>query len=229
MTVWYEVEDALEKIINDYEKVNHVISLFQDDKNRWNGLRMIGHSEGAALELGSGPGNYSRMVKTVHHGQLVCLDFSDKMLKTARKRNYLIKLNYVRGVFEALPFRGGVFQFVTAAFALRDTLDKKRAYHEVASILTLGGRFLLIDIGKPDNRIINYFMGLFMKYIVPALGGLTAGYGYRNPWSILYETYLVLPSNSDLRRLIRKNGMNVKVTEDLFGGMLVAVSTKISN
>ena len=34
MTVWNEVEDALEKIIDDYEKVNHVISLYQDDRSR---------------------------------------------------------------------------------------------------------------------------------------------------------------------------------------------------
>lgn len=228
MTVWYEVEDALEGIIKDYEKVNHVISLFQDDKNRRKGLRMVGEVEGTALELGCGPGNYSRMIESVHTGQLVCLDYSDKMLSVARNRNRLLGLNYVRGVFEALPFRSGAFQFVTAAFALRDTLDKPRAYHEVSSVLAVNGAFLLIDIGKPDNRLIRGFMGIFMRFIVPVMGGLTAGYGHRNPWGILYTTYKYLPSNCDLRSLITKNIGETRASEDLLGGLLIAVAHKVN-
>jgi demethylmenaquinone methyltransferase/2-methoxy-6-polyprenyl-1,4-benzoquinol methylase len=228
MTVWYEVENALDKIIEDYEKVNHVISLFQDDKNRRKGLGMIGEIEGAALELGCGPGNYSRMIKTIHNGTLVCLDFSKNMLRVARHRNMLLHLSYVRGVFEALPFRDETFQFVTAAFALRDTLDKPKAFHEASSVLTLGGKFLLIDIGKPDNRIIQGFMGVFMRFIVPIMGGLTAGYGHRNPWSILYRTYKLLPSNNDLKNIISKNIMLVRTSEDLLGGLLITVAHKVN-
>ncbi len=53
MTVWHEVEDALEAIIQDYTRVNHYISLFQDDRARLTGLRKAGHPTGTALELGS--------------------------------------------------------------------------------------------------------------------------------------------------------------------------------
>ena len=228
MTVWYEVEDALDQIIEDYEKVNHVISLYQDDKNRLKGLKMVGDIEGAALELGCGPGNYSRMIKTVHHGELVCLDFSDKMLNVARLRNRTPRFSYVRGVFEALPFRDGAFQFVTAAFALRDTLDKPKAYNEASSVMANGGKFLLIDIGKPDNRLIRGFMGVFMRFIVPIMGGLTAGYGHKNPWGILFSTFKLLPSNGDLRHLIEKKIGEVKSSEDLFGGLLIAVAHKVN-
>ena len=62
MTVWHEVENALEAIIQDYTRVNHLISLFQDDKARHTGLKKAGHQTGTALELGSGPGNYHRCV-----------------------------------------------------------------------------------------------------------------------------------------------------------------------
>jgi demethylmenaquinone methyltransferase/2-methoxy-6-polyprenyl-1,4-benzoquinol methylase len=226
VTVWGEVEDALEEIIGEYEKVNHVISLYQDDRNRRLGLRLVKGSRGVGLELGSGPGNFSRLVATVHSGPLVCLDFSDRMLWTGRARNRVCGFNYVRAVFEALPFRDSVFDLVTASYALRDTLDKPKAFSEAGSVTAPGGRFLLVDIGKPDNPLFQGFMGLYMRFMVPIMGGLTAGYGYRNPWSLLYKTYDLLPSNDALKGLILRHWEKVEMRESMFGAMVVAVGTK---
>lgn len=226
MVVWKEVEYALEEIIEDYEKVNHIISLFQDDKVRYEGLLKIQPSTGTALELGSGPGNYSRMILEKHDGSLVCLDCSDKMLKNARKSYQGLKLNFVRGVFEALPFRENIFNFVTAAFALRDSLDKTRAISEASEAIRSGGNFLLIDIGKPDNRIIQEFMRIFMRYGVSLMGGLVTDYGYRNPWSLLYKTFERLPSNSELISYLDEHLVGVEIEEYLLGAIIILLGNK---
>ena len=115
MTVWWEVEDALESIIDDYERVNHVISFFQDDKARIRGLEKIGPQEGVGLELGSGPGNFTEMLRRFVRGPLLCLDYSDRMLSIAKTRNEIDDVSFVRGIFEALPFRGDAVSFVGAA------------------------------------------------------------------------------------------------------------------
>jgi len=226
VTVWPEVEDALEAIIEEYEKVNHVISLYQDDKVRRLGLKQIRGSRGVSLELGSGPGNFSRLVAATHKGPLVCLDYSDRMLRTGRARNRSLGFSYVRAVFEALPFRGGVFGLVTASYALRDTLDKPRAIAEACSAAAPGGRLLLIDIGKPDNQVFQGFMGLYMRFLVPIMGGLAAGYGYHNPWSMLYKTYELLPSNNSLKGLILRSWGAGEMREFMLGAIIVAVGTK---
>ena len=97
MTVWHEVEDALEAIIQDYTRVNHLISLFQDDKARLAGLRKTGHQTGTALELGSGPGNFTNMLKPRVDGQIVCLDYSDKMIAHAKKDQNGNRVHHIRG------------------------------------------------------------------------------------------------------------------------------------
>jgi demethylmenaquinone methyltransferase/2-methoxy-6-polyprenyl-1,4-benzoquinol methylase len=229
VTVWGEVVDALENIIAEYERVNHVISLFQDDRNRLIGLSKIGYTEGAALELGSGPGNYSRMISGLHDGELVCLDFSDKMLATSRHRNKAMGNHYVRGVFEALPVREGSIGFVTSAYALRDSLYKPLVIMEACDALAGGGRFLLIDIGKPDNRIIRGFMSLYMRFFVPVMAGLTAGYGYRNPWSKLYDTYERLPPNNELLAIIENHLVEVYTVEKIFGALVIMWGVKPVN
>ncbi|MFC1804184.1 class I SAM-dependent methyltransferase [Thermoproteota archaeon] len=228
MTVWNEVEEALETIIDDYERVNHFISLFQDDRSRLIGLHMVGKTQGTALELGSGPGNYSKMISKFHNGDLICLDFSDKMLVTAQNRNVNLGHHYIRGVFEALPIRTASMGFVTAAYALRDSLNKPIAIKEACQTLSLGGKFLLIDIGKPDNVIIQGFMTMFMKYIVPLIGGLTTGYGYRNPWSTLFKTFEKLPSNRFLVSIVESNIVMVDRLEKILGGLVIIFGTKPS-
>ena len=226
MTVWIEVEDALETIIQEYEKVNHLISLYQDNKARIFGVEMIGESRGIAIELGSGPGNFTRRISPIHEGPIICLDYSDKMINYAQKRNKDNKVSYVRGVFEALPFKQRSIDFVAAAYALRDSLDKPVMYKEIGIVLKPGGRMLLVDIGKPDNPLFQGFMGVYLKYIVPILGGLATGSGYRNPWSILYDTYKLLPSNSSLKKLMSRYLGNIKMNERMFGAQVVAIAEK---
>lgn len=226
MTVWNEVEDALEKIIDDYEKVNHVISAYQDDRTRLIALHRAEAPRGPTLELGSGPGNYSRLISNFNEGPLVCLDYLAKMHMTAHRRNKDLDHHYIRGVFEALPIREGSMSFVTAAYALRDSLDKPRAIGEACTAVRVGGRFLLIDIGKPDNPLIRGFMGVFMRFVVPVLGGLVAGYGYRNPWSKLYLTFSKLPPNNVLVSVVGRHVRIVDRIEKMLGALVIILGVK---
>lgn len=226
MTVWREVEDALEAIIRDYEKVNHVISLYQDDRARLRGLERMGPQQGVVVELGCGPGNFTRMLRQRAEGFIVCLDYSVRMIPVARARNGNGDIGFVRGIFEALPFRRNTASFANAAFALRDSTDKFRTLVEVRQTLREGGKLLVVDIGKPDNNVVRGFFTLFMRFIVPILGGLKAGYGFRNPWSLLHETYRLLPMNRRLFLLLRRILGRSELEELALGCLVVAVAEK---
>ena len=226
MTVWREVEDALEAIIRDYERVNHVISFHQDDRARLRGLERMGPLEGVVLELGCGPGNFTRMLRPRADGFIVCLDYSVKMIPVARARNGNQDIGFVRGIFEALPFRRNTASFAAAAFALRDSTDKVRALVEVRQTLREGSKLLVVDIGKPDNDVVRGFFTLFMRFIVPILGGLTAGHGFRNPWSLLHDTYQLLPTNRCLLLMLRRILGSSELEELALGGLVVVVAEK---
>lgn len=226
MTIWREVEDALEAIIEEYERVNHVISLLQDEKARRRGLDVAGSHRGVGLELGPGPGNFTSMLQTKIEGPLICLDYSTEMLSTARARVMEGNTCFVRGVFETLPLRTNVITFAAASYALRDSTDKVKAISEVNSTLREGGRFLIVDIGKPSNPLVRGFFSLYMRYGVAILGGLAGGYGYRNPWSLLYKTFAQLPTNEDLLDTLKIMFGSARLEEHAFGGLVVAVADK---
>lgn len=223
--VWDEVIEALDSIIDDYERVNHLISFHQDDKVRQKGLDSVTPVEGVCLELGSGPGNYSRMIRE-QVDELVCLDFSVNMHRTARERNKDLDNHYVRGVFESLPFRSDSIGFITAAYALRDSLDKETSFREVHRTLRKGGKFLLVDIGKPDNPVLRLGMSLYMQLLVPLIGAVAGGRRNDNPWRILWDTFKILPMNSVLRKLIADVFDSAELTEHSLGGLVTLTAVK---
>jgi len=226
MSVWWEVEDALESIIGDYERVNPVISFFQDDKARRKGLEKAGNWTGVGLELGSGPGNFTPMLCEALDGPLVCLDYSERMLKVGRARNGEHGVGFVRAVFEALPFREGIMSFAAGAYALRDTPEKERALEEISFALKEGGGLLVVDIGRPNNWLVRKGLSLYIRFIVPAIGGAIAGYGYRNPWSLLHRTYLSLPVNRDYEGMMADIIGGADLDELALGGLIVATAVK---
>ena len=223
------MEDALEAIIEEYERVNHVISFFQDDRARWKGLESVGSHRGVALELGSGPGNFTSMLRTRIEGFLICLDYSIEMLSKAKAGMKDRYISLVRGVFEALPIRQSIITLAATSYALRDSTDKARVLREVSCALRGGGRFLVIDIGKPNNPLVRGFFSLYMRYGVPILGGLASGYGYKNPWSILYKTYEQLPTNQELLDMFKTFFDSARLEEHALGGLIIAVAEKAAD
>jgi len=224
--IWDEVITALDSIIDDYERVNHLISFFQDDKARTKGLEKASPISGVSLELGSGPGNYSVMIQERIDGELICLDFSEKMHAVARERNEDLNHHYVRGIFEALPFRIGVMGFVTAAYALRDSLEKETSFSEAHRVIAEGGKFLLVDIGKPDNFILRSGMSAYMRLMVPLIGAFASRGRPNNPWSILFDTFKLLPLNSGLLRMVTGIFGFAEMTKLSLGGLVILISEK---
>ncbi len=166
------------------------------------------------------------MIQTRLKGFLICLDYSTKMLKTGRIRNRNRDRGLIRGLFESLPIRDGVLSFTTAAFALRDSIHKEKVLREIRRVLKIEGVLLVVDIGKPNNPVVRGIFSLYMRHIVPILGGLAAGYGYRNPWSLLYRTYDLLPVNLRLQEMMERTLGHAKLEELAFGGLIIALAEK---
>lgn len=224
--MWREITEALEKIVEVYERTNHIISLFQDDRARMRGLELIDKWEGVTLELGTGPGNFALMLLRRLRGPLICLDYSNIMLCKAKER-LSRRAHLVRGVFEAIPLRRGVASLAAAAYSLRDSKKKLKVMAEVARILKAGGEFLVVDVGKPDNPVYREILSLYLHWVVPILAGLRVGYSPRNPWSMIYHSYGLLPRNGELLKTLKAIFGSAELEEWVNGGLIVSVARKM--
>jgi len=224
--VWIQVEEALDAIIYDYVKVNHVISIFQDEKVRNLGLSSIGKRTGVGLELGIGPGNFTPRILGAVKEELICLDFSADMIKAANENLDNERVHFVRSVFEYLPIREGTIGTTIMSFSLRDSQRKGQVIDGVKTALGGGGCFLIIDIGRPENLLIEHFIALYIRYLVPVIGGLITGRGCKNPWNLLYKTYNRLPRNRLLRGYLEGMFSVVTLKEYSFGGLITLKAVK---
>jgi demethylmenaquinone methyltransferase/2-methoxy-6-polyprenyl-1,4-benzoquinol methylase len=204
---WKELTAALEEAIPFYEHVNTLISLGRAQRWRVRGLKGISTKGGILLDAGIGPGNMSAAAIEILAPQAVVgLDPSPKMLRETKETGKRLRgadLHLVRGIFETLPFRAGVFSAVVCGFSLRDALDLEGALSEFRRALSRRGKLLIIDIGKPDNPLARFIYKRYLRIIVPLLARVATRWMTKgNPWNWLALTYEDLPQNNRIEGII---------------------------
>jgi ubiquinone/menaquinone biosynthesis C-methylase UbiE len=186
------------------------------------------------LDAGIGPGTMSETVmKEAADVTVVGLDASADLLRAAKKRlgpSNSDRLHLVRGVFEALPFRETCFSRIVSAFAFRDARDREIAIDEFYRTGAQKGYFEIVDIGKPDNRLVRACISIYVRYLTPlvarlAMSGAISG----NPWRMIFPTYQALASNRVIVDSLSRRFTNVKITEFALGGMITVLAKKASS
>ena len=129
------------------------------------------------------------------------------------------------GVFEHIPFRDGLFDVVLTGYSLRDAISLKIAISEIHRILKKGGRFVIVDLGKPDNFVIRTGVSFYLRLILPILAIIGGGrLGLK--FATLYETYKLWPSNKKLESLLLEKFSKVEFEKGMLGGAIMVAAYK---
>jgi len=70
------------------------------------------------------------------------------------------------------PFRPASFDGAASAFALRNVVDLGALFNALGEVVRPGGRVSLLELGKPDARLLRFGHGLWCNYGVPLVGSL---------------------------------------------------------
>jgi demethylmenaquinone methyltransferase / 2-methoxy-6-polyprenyl-1,4-benzoquinol methylase len=226
---WREVIDVLRSVIPVYDKVNSAISLGKDAEFRLEGIHGRIFSGNIILDAGSGYGNMSNiaMDEVKDLKGIVLYDPIPEMLSNAYRIVNAEDSNpsMSSGVFEYMPFRDNTFDVVMCGYSLRDAIDLNKAVVEIHRVLKQGGRFIIVDIGKPDNWIIRSFVSFYLKYILGIIAFTIAGKSGLK-FRTLYGTYLRWPQNSDLYSILAKLFSNVEFEKGMMGAAIIIAAYK---
>lgn len=223
---WFKVIYNLERIITYYDLGNRFLSLFQDWKIRSKAIDLLFSRNNihGVLDLGGGPGTLEPLLcKKAKY--VIYVDTSSLMTLYAKKiHKKLRKINYVRAVFEYLPFRNRIIDAGIASYSFRDSFDLVKALREAARVLKK--KLIIADIGKPDGKLRAKLVGLYFKIFVPLITALVTRWVKQNPWKLLYRTYIHLPSNSQYKKLIEKFFSKAFAISLLMGAAVILVGEK---
>jgi demethylmenaquinone methyltransferase/2-methoxy-6-polyprenyl-1,4-benzoquinol methylase len=223
---WGEVIDVLRQIIPVYDKVNSYISLGKDVEHRNRGIRGRVNPGDAVLDAGSGFGNMSRTAEKICGGDLSITLYDPLVPMLMNTSTYFAKIPQLScGVFEHIPFKDGQFDAVLCGYSLRDAINLKIAISEIHRVLKKGGRFVIVDLGKPDNALVRVGVSFYLRAILPIIA-LAAGGRLGLKFATLYGTYKRWPQNKKLESMLLEKFSRVEFEEDLMGGAIMVAAYK---
>lgn len=121
------------------------------------------------LDVGCGAGKLLLMIaKTYPNVRLTGLDISPEMYReaelTARQAGYI--LNFLPGDVQALPFKSGSFDFVTAVHVLYHAALIPQAFQEIVRVLKPTGK-VIVTVNTLNNKPV---MRLLKQKVAKKLG-----------------------------------------------------------
>jgi len=223
---WGEVLDVLQEIIPVYDKVNSYISLGKDSEHRNRAMKGKIESGDKILDAGSGFGNMSKTALDVANGEVEIMLY-DPLLPMIKNTDKLFKKKpeATCGVFEHVPFMSQQFDVVLSGYSLRDAISLKTAISEIHRVLKDGGKWIIVDLGKPDEQIVRFGVSFYLKLILPIIAYIAGGkLGLK--FATLYRTYKLWPENKKLESMLLEKFTNVEFEKDMMGGAIMIVAYK---
>jgi len=228
--LWREVIKAIEDATPEYDVVNEKVSLGLAQKGRCYALdQMMLHEGMRVLDAGIGPGTMTDLLITnADNLTIVGLDASQMLLRAAAKRLKArgnSELYLIRGAFEALPFRDRSFDRIVSTYAFRDARNRADAIDEFSRVTAQEGRFVIADLGKPENPLKRIMISFHVKILLPLIAALSKSNSIKgNPWRMIAPTYDALGTNREVFESLRTRFDKVKMIELALGGVVVVTA-----
>ena len=151
----------------------------------------------------------------------------DPLLPMLKNTNKLFKdkPETMCGVFEHIPFKDEQFDAALSGYSLRDAISLKTAISEIHRVLKKDGKWIIVDLGKPDDSIARFGVSFYLKIILPIIA-YRAGGKLGLKFATLYGTYKLWPKNKKLESMLLEKFSKVEFEKDLMGGAIMVAAYK---
>lgn len=200
-----------DSIANDYDSLNHVLSLSIDKIWRRKALKKIvdAGENPSVLDVACGTGDFSiAIAKALGRGRVTGVDISKGMLEVMHQKVLNNNLESIIleeiGDGEDLRFGTATFDRVVNAFGIRNFEDRDKGLREALRVLKPGGRLVILELSRPENKITRWFYDLYFLNILPKIGGRISG--DKAAYAYLPASVKAFPRKNDFMDQMRSAG-----------------------
>ncbi len=215
------LREMFSAIAPSYDRVNSLMSLRAHQRWRTEAVRWLQLSEGnSVLDLCCGTGDFVRALRESvgGSGKIIALDFAYPMLEIARSKPGA-EACYLSADALSIPCASNAFDAVTIGWGIRNVGDVDRAHREIARVLKPGGRFVSIDMARPQDPTVRRLSRVVLRLALPALGSFVR---QSHAYSYLAESTHRFRSREELEDSMRRAGMReVGHSDRMFGNVCI--------
>ncbi len=231
----HPLKDYYQDIYRNYDLVNRIFTFGQDRSWRKKAVKecLAGNPE-RILDICTGTGDLILEIARIsdREMELTGYDFTAEMLQIAEKKAARVKGNivFIEGDVANMPFEDDHFDSAGITFGIRNLIyensNAKRHLAEIHRVLKPGGKLVILESSKPGNRLWRSINGVYLRFILPYLGGIISGnleaYRYLARSSKNYYTI------SEMKSILESAGFKVVKYRSLFlGSVMLMVAKKI--
>lgn len=226
------VRGLFDRMSGSYERMNYITSFGFSLRWRKQFVQVLPSSDQPlqVLDLLTGMGETWHVVKKHYpHCGFSALDFSEGMLKPARRKNEKEFGNAVNILQQDLlnnTLPGGHYDVVLSAFGMK-TFNAEQLQvvaAEVKRILKPGGKFSFVEVSAPRNRVLHALYKVYLKRVIPLCGRLFLG----NPaeYRMLWRYTEKFMNSSQAVEIFRNAGLDVQPVSYFYGCATGLTGTK---
>ena len=204
------VAEVFRSVATRYDIMNDLMSLGTHRLIKRFTIELSGLRQGnRILDLAGGTGDLSIRFSPIvgKEGHVVLADINAAMLKVGRDRivdrGLQSNITVAQSDAECLPFADNCFDCVCIAYGLRNVTRKERALESILRVLKPGGRLLVLEFSKPQNRFISKAYDAFSE-LWPIAG--KAIVGDSESYRYLVESIRVHPDQEALLAMLDDAG-----------------------
>jgi demethylmenaquinone methyltransferase / 2-methoxy-6-polyprenyl-1,4-benzoquinol methylase len=211
-----EVRGMFDRIAPVYDVMNRAMTMGLDRRWRRLAVRESVQPGDRVLDACCGTGDLALAARKAGAGEVVGLDFSERMLERARRK--APELEWVQGDVLALPFDDGAFDVATCGFGIRNVEDLEAGLRELGRVIRPGGKLAVLEITRPSG-LLRPFFRLWFDVLIPVAGKVLPG---GKAYTYLPASVRRFPGPDDLAAVFRQAAFE-NVTYRLLAGGIVAL------